>query len=86
LQGVVSRDDEACKVSEELAAEVEDDEEEVESGQSNGSVGFGHARLLLYVVQGGVLGKLRKLVSIGRSSEEGSSGMLGFTSLSMLAR
>jgi len=64
LQGVVSRDDEACKVSEELAAEVEDDEEEVESGQSNGSVGFGHARLLLYVVQGGVLGKL--LVNVGK--------------------
>lgn len=32
LHGVVARDDEAGKVSEQLATEVENDEEEVESG------------------------------------------------------
>jgi hypothetical protein len=58
LERVVPGDDEAGKVSEQLATEVEDDEEEVERRDADGSVGLGDASLLLDVVQGGVLGEL----------------------------
>lgn len=55
---VVARDDEASKVGEELAAEVEDDHEEVKSAEANGGVGLGNARGLLDGVEGGILGQL----------------------------
>jgi hypothetical protein len=57
-QRVVTRDDEASDVGQQLAAHVEDDEEEVEGGQANDSIGLGDTSLLLEVVEGGVLGQL----------------------------
>lgn len=62
-QRVVARDDETSKVGEQLATEVEDNEEEVESSDTNDGVGLGDAGLLLKVVQGGVLGELWAAVS-----------------------
>ena len=59
VERVVARDDEAGKVGEQLAAEVEDDEEEVEGGDADDGVGLGDARRLLEVVEGRVLGQLR---------------------------
>lgn len=59
-QRVVARDDEASEVGEELAAEVEDDEEEVQGGEADGGVGLGDTGLLLKVVEGGVLGELQR--------------------------
>lgn len=58
VERVVARDDEAGNVGEELATNVEDDEEEVEGGKAKSSVGLGEASLLLKVVENGVLGKL----------------------------
>lgn len=57
-QGVVAGNDETSKVGQELAAQVEDDEEKVESANADGGVGLGDARRLLEVVKGGVLGEL----------------------------
>lgn len=58
LQGVVSWNDEAGQVGQELTAEVEDDEEEVQSGHANNGVDFGNRGLLLEVVELWVFGKL----------------------------
>jgi hypothetical protein len=58
VQGVVAGDDESSNVNEELAGNVEEDEEEVEAGETEDSVGLGDRGLLLEVVEGGVLGKL----------------------------
>ena len=58
--GVVGRKNEAGKVGQELAAEVEDDEEEVEGDDADNGVGLGNTSLPLQVVQGGVLGKLSR--------------------------
>lgn len=55
---VVPRDDKTSKVGEELATDVEDDEEEIERSKADDAVGFGDAHLLLDVVKGGVLGEL----------------------------
>lgn len=58
LQGVEAGDDEAGKVDEELSSNVEEDEEEVEACETENGVGLGDRRLLLQVVEGGVLGQL----------------------------
>lgn len=47
IQGVVTRDNEPGDVGQKLAAKVEQDEEEVESHQADGSVGFGNICILL---------------------------------------
>jgi hypothetical protein len=57
-QRVIARNDEARKVCEELATNVENDEEEVESGEADDGICLGDAQLLLEVVQGGVFGEL----------------------------
>ena len=61
IERVVSGDDETSKVGEELAAEVEDDEEEVESDETDGGIGLGNTGGLLEVVEGRVLGQLLKV-------------------------
>lgn len=61
VERVVSGEDEASKVGEELAAEVEDDKEEVESNKADGGIGLGNAGGLLEVVEGRVLGQLLSL-------------------------
>lgn len=58
LEGVVGWQGKAGGVDEELAANVEEDEEEVEHGQTQDDVDLGHAGLLLEVVEGGILGQL----------------------------
>jgi hypothetical protein len=58
VQGVVAGDDESSNVDKELASNVEEDEEEVEAGKTEDSVGLGDGGLLLEVVEGGVLGEL----------------------------
>lgn len=58
VQRVVAGNDKSSKVGEQLAAEVEDDEEEVEGGEADDGVGLGDTGLLLKVVEGGVLGEL----------------------------
>lgn len=55
---VVGRNNEASKVGKKLTAEVEDDEEEVKSSDTDDGVGLGNTSLLLKVVEGGVFGKL----------------------------
>lgn len=59
LQRVVARDDEAGDVGQELAAEVEDDEEKVQGDKTNDGVDLGDRGLLLEVVESRVLGELR---------------------------
>lgn len=58
-QRVVAGDDEAGNVDEELAGDVEEDEEKVQSAEAEHGVDLGHRRLLLEVVKRGVLGQLR---------------------------
>jgi hypothetical protein len=56
---IVSGDNEAGDVGQELAAEVEDDQEEVQGAEAKHSIGLGNRRLPLKVVESGVLGELR---------------------------
>jgi hypothetical protein len=58
VQRVVAGNDESGNVDEELASNVEEDEEEVETGKTENGVDLGHGGLLLEVVEGGVLGQL----------------------------
>jgi len=58
LQGVVSRDDEAGEVDQKLAANVEEDKEEVETDEAEKDVDLGDIGLLLEIVEDGVLAKL----------------------------
>ena len=58
IKGVVSWDDKAGKVGEELASEVEDDKEEVESHEADDGIGLRDGSALLEVVQGRVLREL----------------------------
>lgn len=59
VQGVVARDDEASNVDKELASNVEKDEEEVQAGETQNGIHFGHGGRLLKVVEGGVFGQLQ---------------------------
>lgn len=60
LDRVVSWDDETRSVDEELCGNVEKDEEEVESSESEDDVDLGDRGLLLEVVEGWVFGQLVK--------------------------
>lgn len=57
-EGVVAGDEEAGGVDEELASDVEEDEEEVEGSETQYDVDLGDGRLLLEVVEGGVFRQL----------------------------
>lgn len=59
VERVVAGDDEAGNVDEELAGDVEENEKEVEAGKTEQGVDLGDGRLLLEVVEGGVLGQLK---------------------------
>lgn len=63
IERVVSRDGKAGQVGQELTAEVEDDEEEVQGNDANDGVCLGDVGLLLEVLQGRILGQLRRCVS-----------------------
>ncbi len=58
LQGVVARDEETSQVGQELTAEVEDDEEEIQSADTDNAIDLRDPGLLLNVDQGRVFGKL----------------------------
>jgi hypothetical protein len=60
LEGVVAGNEETGEVSEELASDVEEDEEEVNSDQAEDGVDLGDVGLALKVVEDRVLGELRK--------------------------
>ena len=51
LHGVVTRDDEARDVDKELSGDVEENEEEVDSGKAEESIDFWYRRLFLEVVE-----------------------------------
>ena len=58
IQGVVAWNNEASEVHKELSADVEEDEEKVNSHEAQESVDFRHRCLLLKVVQGWIFGQL----------------------------
>jgi len=58
FEGVITRNQESGKVDEELAANVEEDQKEVETEQSEEDVDLGNRCLLLEVVEHRVLGQL----------------------------
>jgi hypothetical protein len=58
LQGPIGREGEASSVDEELAGDVEEDEEEVEGSQAQDDVDFRDGGLRLKVVERWVLGEL----------------------------
>jgi len=58
LKGVVAGEKETGEVGEELASNVEEDEEEVDSDQTKDGVDLGDRGLTLKVVEDGVLGEL----------------------------
>lgn len=58
LEREVAGNDKAGEVGQELTAEVEDDEEQVQGDDTEGSVGLGDGSALLEVVKHRVLGQL----------------------------
>jgi hypothetical protein len=58
IQRVVAGNNESSNVDKELASDVEKDEEEVQARKTKDGVDLGYGRLLLEVVEGGVLGQL----------------------------
>jgi hypothetical protein len=58
LERVVARNDESGNVDEEFSSNVEENEEEVEASEAKDHVDLGDRRLLLKVVECGVLGQL----------------------------
>lgn len=58
VEGVVARDDEPGNVGQQLTAQVEDDQEEIQGAQADGSVSLGETGGLLEVGDGRVLGEL----------------------------
>lgn len=55
LEGVVCRNHESSEVGQELPADIEEDEEEVECDQAEKSVDLGEPGLLLEIVQDFIL-------------------------------
>jgi len=60
IQRVVARDDEAGNVDEEGAANVKEDQEEVQGRETQDDVDLGDRGLLLEIVEGGVFRQLDK--------------------------
>jgi hypothetical protein len=58
LKRVITRDNEASKVCQELSTEVEEDEKEVCCSKAENDIDLGDRGLLFEVVQEGILGKL----------------------------
>jgi len=59
IERVVDRDGEAGQVCQELAAEVKDDEKEVQADEADDGVGLGHVGGALEVVENRVFRQLR---------------------------
>ena len=58
IHGIVSRDQKAGKVDKELARDVEEDQEEVNSSEAKEGIDFGHRCLLFKIVEHRILGEL----------------------------
>lgn len=61
MKRVISRNQETGKVNQELAGNVEEDEEEVDSYETEDGVDLGDRGLSLEVVEKRVLGELQKI-------------------------
>lgn len=59
IQRIVSGNNEPGKVHKEFAADVEEDQEEVEADEAEEGVDLGDTGLFLEVVEDGILGKLQ---------------------------
>lgn len=68
LEGVVAGEKETGKVDEELASNVEEDQEEVDSDQAEDHVDLGDIGLTLKVVEDRVLGELSEKMSVSNES------------------
>jgi hypothetical protein len=68
LQGVVAGKEETGKVDEELASNVEEDQEEVNSDEAKDHVDLGNTGLTLKVVEDRVLGELSENMSVSKES------------------
>jgi len=64
VQGVIAGNDEAGNVDEKFASNVEEDQEEVESAETEDHIDLGNRRLLFQVVEEFILGQL--LVQLGQ--------------------
>lgn len=64
FEGIVSGEDESSKVGKDLSSEVEQNEEEVEAGNSKDGVNLGDGCLLLEVVEDLVLRQLQERASL----------------------
>lgn len=60
VQRVVARNDESCKVHEEFASNVEEDEEEVDPGKAEEGIDLWYRGLLLEIVQSRVFRQLSR--------------------------
>lgn len=58
MKRVVTWDEETSKVDQELASDVEEDEEEVDANETQDDIDLRDGGLSLQVVQGGILGEL----------------------------
>lgn len=58
MKRVVAWDEETSKVDQELASDVEEDEEEVDANETQDDIDLRDGGLSLQVVQGGILGEL----------------------------
>lgn len=77
LERVVGWERKAGSVDEELAGDVEEDEEEVEGAEAEHEVDFGDARLLLELVEVRLLGELLVLQGEWRVSHGADALSLG---------
>ena len=68
VQRVVGRDDETSQVNQELAGDVEENEEEVDADQAEDHVDLRDGGLTLQVVEDGVLGQLDNRKNMGVSA------------------
>lgn len=66
LEGVVTGEEETGKVDEELASNVEEDQEEVDSNQAEDHIDLGDIGLTLKVVEDRVLGELSEKMSVSK--------------------
>jgi hypothetical protein len=58
LERIVTRDDKSSQVGQQLASDVEENEEEVKSDKPEESIDLGEAGLFLEIIQNLILGKL----------------------------
>ena len=58
IQRVIPRNDEASKIHKKLAADVEEDQKEVDPNETKKGIDFGDGGLLLKIIERGIFGQL----------------------------